>query len=99
VRVLLDESIPVDFAKDLGALGAETVIGLGWAGLKNGSTLSHVICFFQDAAKFKTRYATFGFSDKANLDEGHMWPNAFALTKLTAEEEARIAALVKQAAS
>ncbi|MDE1863196.1 MAG: DUF1801 domain-containing protein [Thaumarchaeota archaeon] len=57
-----------------------------------------VICFFQDAQKFKTRYATLGFSDKANLDEGQMWPTGFALKKLTAAEEARIAALVKKAA-
>ena len=58
-----------------------------------------VVCFFQTAQKFKTRYATFGFSDKANLDEGAMWPTAFALKGLTAAEEARIAALVKKAVS
>src|SRR5438445_12757040 len=58
-----------------------------------------VVCFFQAAQKFKTRYATLGFSDKANLDEGNMWPTAFALKGLTAPEEARIAALVKKAAS
>jgi uncharacterized protein YdhG (YjbR/CyaY superfamily) len=58
-----------------------------------------VVCFFQTAQKFKTRYATFGFSDKANLDEGSMWPTAFALKGLTAAEEARIAALVKKAVS
>jgi hypothetical protein len=58
-----------------------------------------VVCFFQSATKFKTRYATFGFSDKANLDEGNMWPNAYALQGLTAPEEARIAALVKKAVS
>ena len=56
-----------------------------------------VVCFFQSAQKFKTRYATFGFSDKANLDEGAMWPTAFALTELTAADEARIGALVKKA--
>lgn len=56
-----------------------------------------VVCFFQSAQKFKTRYSTFGFSDKANLDEGHMWPTGFALKELTATEEARIAALVKKA--
>jgi len=56
-----------------------------------------VVCFFQPGQKFKTRYSTFGFSDKANLDEGNMWPNAFALKGLTAAEEARIAALVKKA--
>ena len=58
-----------------------------------------VVCFFQSAQKFKTRYATFGFSDEANLDEGAMWPTAFALTALTAAEEARIGALVKKAES
>jgi uncharacterized protein YdhG (YjbR/CyaY superfamily) len=60
---------------------------------KNGN----VICFFQPAQKFKTRYATLGFSDKANLDEGAMWPTNFALEELTAAEEARISALVKKA--
>jgi hypothetical protein len=58
-----------------------------------------VICFFQSGQKFKTRYATFGFSDQANLDDGTMWPNAYALTELTAADEARIAALVKKAVS
>ena len=58
-----------------------------------------VVCFFQAAQKFKTRYATFGFSDKANLDEGNMWPTAFALKGLTPSEEARIGALVKKAVS
>jgi hypothetical protein len=58
-----------------------------------------IICFFQSAHKFKSRYATFGFDVAANLDEGAMWPTAFALTELTATEEARIAALVKKAAS
>jgi uncharacterized protein YdhG (YjbR/CyaY superfamily) len=56
-----------------------------------------VVCFFQSAHKFKTRYATFGFNDSANLDDGAMWPTSFALTKLTATEEARIGALVKKA--
>jgi uncharacterized protein YdhG (YjbR/CyaY superfamily) len=56
-----------------------------------------VVCFFQPAQKFKTRYATFGFNDSANLDEGAMWPVAFALKELTAADEARIGALVKQA--
>jgi hypothetical protein len=57
----------------------------------------NVICFFQGAQKFKTRYATLGFSDKAKLDDGHMWPTAFALKELTAAEEVRIGALVKKA--
>jgi uncharacterized protein YdhG (YjbR/CyaY superfamily) len=58
-----------------------------------------IVCFFQTAQKFNTRYSTFGFNDSANLDEGEMWPVAFALKKLTATEEARISALVKKAAS
>ena len=58
-----------------------------------------VVCFFQTAQKFKTRYSTFGFNDAANLDEGAMWPVAFALKELTAAEEAKIAALVKKAVS
>jgi uncharacterized protein YdhG (YjbR/CyaY superfamily) len=58
-----------------------------------------VVCFFQTAQKFNTRYSTFGFNDSANLDDGAMWPVAFALKKLTAAEEAKIAALVKKAAS
>jgi uncharacterized protein YdhG (YjbR/CyaY superfamily) len=56
-----------------------------------------VVCFFQSAHKFKSRYASFGFSDKANLDQGNMWPASFALKKLTASEEKKIAALVKKA--
>jgi uncharacterized protein YdhG (YjbR/CyaY superfamily) len=58
-----------------------------------------VVCFFQPAQKFKTRYATFGFNDSAHLDDGHLWPVAFALNELTAAEEARIGALVKKAVS
>ena len=58
-----------------------------------------VVCFFQSADKFKARYATFGFNDTANLDEGHMWPTAFALKELTDSEEAKIGALVKKAVS
>jgi len=58
-----------------------------------------VVCFFQYASKFKTRYSTVGFSDKARLDEGNMWPVTFAVTKITPAEEAKIAALVKQAVS
>ena len=69
-----------------------------WYGMPAYAKDGNVVCFFQDAAKFKARYATVGFSDKANLDDGGMWPVAFALKKLTASEEKRIAALVKQAA-
>jgi uncharacterized protein YdhG (YjbR/CyaY superfamily) len=68
-----------------------------WYGMPAYAKDGKVVCFFQSAQKFKTRYATLGFSDKANLDEGHMWPTAFALTELTAVDEARIGALVKKA--
>jgi len=70
-----------------------------WYGMPAYAKDDKVVCHFQAAAKFKTRYATFGFSDKANLDEGNMWPAAFALKGLTAAEETRIAALVKKAVS
>ena len=70
-----------------------------WYGMPAYAKDGRVVCHFQDAHKFKTRYATLGFSDNANLDEGNMWPNAYALKELSASEEARIAALVKKAAS
>jgi uncharacterized protein YdhG (YjbR/CyaY superfamily) len=70
-----------------------------WYGMPAYAKDGKVVCFFQSAAKFKSRYATFGFSDKANLDEGAMWPTSFALKELTAAEEATIAALVKKAVS
>jgi len=68
-----------------------------WYGMPAYAKNGKVICFFQDANKFKARYATLGFSDQARLDEGPMWPTSFALTRLTAADEARIAALVKKA--
>lgn len=68
-----------------------------WYGMPAYAKDDKVVCFFQSAQKFKTRYATLGFSDKANLDEGRMWPNAFALKELTAAEEAKIAELVQKA--
>ena len=70
-----------------------------WYGMPAYAKDGKVVCFFQDAKKFKTRYATLGFSDKANLDEGRMWPTAFALKELTAADEARIVGLVKKAVS
>ncbi len=70
-----------------------------WYGMPAYAKDGNVVCFFQSGQKFKTRYATFGFSDKASLDEGAMWPTAFALKELTAAEEARISALVKKAVS
>ena len=68
-----------------------------WYGMPAYAKDGKVVCFFQSAQKFNTRYATFGFSDKANLDEDAMWPVAFALKELTLTEEARIGALVKKA--
>jgi uncharacterized protein YdhG (YjbR/CyaY superfamily) len=70
-----------------------------WYGMPAYAKDGKVVCFFQSAQKFNTRYATLGFSDKANLDEGALWPTAFALKELTATEEARIVALVKKAVS
>jgi len=70
-----------------------------WYGMPAYAKDGKIVCHFQSAQKFKTRYATLGFSDQANLDEGAMWPVAYAVTKLTAAEEARIGALVKKAAS
>jgi uncharacterized protein YdhG (YjbR/CyaY superfamily) len=70
-----------------------------WYGMPAYAKDGNVVCFFQSAQKFNARYATFGFSDTANLDEGAMWPTSFALKELTATEEARISALVKKAVS
>jgi uncharacterized protein YdhG (YjbR/CyaY superfamily) len=70
-----------------------------WYGMPAYAKDGKVVCFFQSAQKFNTRYATFGFSDKANLDKGALWPVAFALKELTAAEEAKIGALVKKAVS
>ena len=70
-----------------------------WYGMPAYAKDGKVLCFFQSAQKFKTRYATLGFQQEANLDEGNMWPVAFALKKLTAGEEAKITALVKKAVS
>ena len=70
-----------------------------WYGMPAYAKDGKVLCFFQSAQKFKSRYATFGFSDKASLDEGAMWPTAFALKELTAAEEAKIVALLKRAMS
>ena len=68
-----------------------------WYGMPAYAKDGKIICFFQPAGKFKTRYATLGFNDTANLDEGALWPVAFALTELTTADEARIGALVKKA--
>jgi hypothetical protein len=70
-----------------------------WYGMPAYAKDGKVVCYFTPASKFKERYATFGFNDVANLDEGTMWPTSFALTELTAADEARIAALVKKAVS
>ena len=70
-----------------------------WYGMPAYAKDDKIVCFFQSAHKFKSRYATFGFSDQANLDDGAMWPTSFALKKLTAADEKRIGALVKKAVS
>ncbi len=70
-----------------------------WYGMPAYAKDDKVVCFFQSADKFKSRYATFGFNDTANLDKGAMWPTAFALKKLTAADEAKLGALVKKAVS
>ena len=70
-----------------------------WYGMPAYAKDGKVVCFFRGGEKFKERYMTLGFNEEANLDEGHMWPIAFALTELTAAEEARIGALVKKAVS
>jgi uncharacterized protein YdhG (YjbR/CyaY superfamily) len=87
-------------AKRLHAIIKASAPGLSprlWYGMPAYAKDGKVVCFFQSAQKFKTRYATLGFSDKANLDKGALWPTAFALKELTATEEAKIAALVKKA--
>ncbi len=88
--------------KRLHAIIKESVPALSprlWYGMPAYAKDGKVVCFFQSAEKFKTRYATFGFSDEASLDEGAMWPTAYALTELTADDQARIGALVKKAVS
>jgi uncharacterized protein YdhG (YjbR/CyaY superfamily) len=70
-----------------------------WYGMPAYARDGKVLCYFQNASKFDARYATFGFNDTANLDDGAMWPTSFALTKLTAADEKKIAALVKKAVS
>jgi uncharacterized protein YdhG (YjbR/CyaY superfamily) len=78
---------------------APALVPRTWYGMPAYSKGEDVVCFFRDAAKFKTRYATIGFSDSANLDDGPMWPTDFALKDLTPAEEERIAALVRKAVS
>jgi uncharacterized protein YdhG (YjbR/CyaY superfamily) len=77
--------------------GAPTLSPRTWYGMPAYAKDGNVVCFFQPAQKFKTRYATLGFSDRANLDDGNMWPTAFALKTLTAADQARIRALLKKA--
>ena len=79
--------------------GAPELSPRTWYGMPAYAKDGKVVCFFQSAAKFKARYATLGFSDKANLDDGAMWPTSFALKELTAADEARVTALVKHAVS
>jgi uncharacterized protein YdhG (YjbR/CyaY superfamily) len=102
VRVAIAAMSPQDraIAKRLHELIKATAPDLSpktWYGMPAYAKDGKIVCFFRDAGKFKERYAMFGFNDSAKLDEGSMWPVAFALTKLTAAEEARIGALVKKA--
>jgi uncharacterized protein YdhG (YjbR/CyaY superfamily) len=78
---------------------APTLSPKTWYGMPAYAKDGKVVCYFTPASKFDSRYATFGFNDDANLDDGNMWPTSFALTKLTAAEEAKIGALVKEAVS
>ena len=89
-------------ARRLHALIKDTAPGLSpktWYGMPAYAKDGNVVCYFQSAHKFKSRYATFGFNDVANLDEGAMWPTSFALKELTPAEEEKISALVKKAVS
>jgi uncharacterized protein YdhG (YjbR/CyaY superfamily) len=89
-------------AKRVHAIVKATAPGLSprtWYGMPAYAKDDKLVCFFKCADKFKSRYATLGFSDKANLDDGAMWPTEYALTKLTAAEEAKIAALIQRAVS
>jgi hypothetical protein len=91
-----------ELAKRIHALVTETAPDLAprtWYGMPAYARDGKVVCFFQAASKFKSRYATLGFSDRANLDNGAMWPTGFALTKLTPADEKKIRALVKRAVS
>jgi uncharacterized protein YdhG (YjbR/CyaY superfamily) len=91
-----------DMAKRLHAVIKASAPALSpklWYGMPAYAKDGKIVCFFQSSHKFKTRYATLGFNDAAHLDEGTMWPTAYALTKLTAADEARIGALVKKAVS
>ena len=91
-----------DMAKRLHAVIKSSAPALSpktWYGMPAYAKDGKIVCFFQSAQKFKTRYATLGFNDAARLDEGNMWPTAFALMKLTPADEARIGALVKKAVS
>ena len=104
VLAKIGEMPPADraIAKRLHAIVKEIAPGLTprtWYGMPAYAKDGKVVCFFQSAHKFKTRYATLGFSSSANLDDGAMWPTAFAVKKLTAAEEKRIGALVKKAVS
>ena len=98
----LDEMTDADRAlgKKLHAVikkSAPSLESTTWYGMPAYAQAGKIVCFFQPAQKFKTRYATLGFSDRAKLDEGTMWPNAYALTKITPADEATIASLLKKA--
>ena len=94
--------LPREMAKRIHAVVKASAPGLTpklWYGMPAYARGDKVVCFFQPAKKFKTRYSTLGFNDPAHLDDGNVWPTAFALMKLTSADEARVGALVKKAAS
>jgi hypothetical protein len=102
VRAAIAKMSPRDrkIAKRLDELikaAAPDLLPKTWYGMPAYAKGGKVVCFFRDAGKFKDRYATFGFNDAAKLDDGSMWPTAFALTELTAADEKKISALVKRA--
>jgi uncharacterized protein YdhG (YjbR/CyaY superfamily) len=104
VREAIAAMEPADrkLAERLHAIVAEAepeLVPKTWYGMPAWAKDGKVLCFFRDAGTFKDRYATFGFNDNANLDDGSMWPTSYAITKLTKDGEARIRELVKQAAS
>lgn len=104
LQTKIAEMSPADraMAKRLHEIVMKTAPGLmprTWYGMPAYAKNDEIVCFFQPASKFKTRYSSLGFNESAKLDDGNMWPTAFALTKLTSAEEAKIAKLVKKAVS
>ena len=97
--LLLSDRVMAERLHAIIKASAPSLLAKTWYGMPACAKDGKVDCFFHRAQKFKTRYATLGFSDEANLDDGTMWPTVFALTELTVADEARISALVKKAVS